>query len=109
MTGAAWVFLGALTVVSGLLMVAVGGNADLAEQLRAARREVARLRGRSLRVVGPPAELTSLYGSACSCGHPVVLHGDLGCVAGGCCCSRDVLTAAVDADLVIVLTTAGVS
>ena len=37
MTGAAWVFLTALAGTSLLLVVAVGGNADLARQLRVAR------------------------------------------------------------------------
>jgi len=49
-SAAAWVFLGALVVVSLLLMVAVGANADLAAENRRLRRGLARLHpaGRSV-------------------------------------------------------------
>lgn len=102
MNAAAWVFLTALAAVSVLLTVAVGGNSDLARQLRDARREVVRLRRRSLRLVGTPVELAGLYASSCGCGHELRLHGDLGCAADpGCVCSRDPLMVAVDSGVVI--------
>lgn len=44
MTAVAWFLLGVLVVVSMLLTVSVGGNADLARQNRALRRENSRLR-----------------------------------------------------------------
>lgn len=44
MTAVAWVFLTALAFTSVLLAIAVGGNADLAHQLRVLRRENTRLR-----------------------------------------------------------------
>lgn len=102
MSAAAWVFLVALTVVSVFLAIAVGGNSNLAAENRRVRTENARLRRHpGLRAVGTPTDHDGLYSSTCSCGHQVRVHGDLGCDGDpGCTCSRDSLTAALDAGLV---------